>query len=125
MADKDRRIHTYRREEDRRLERASEAAAASDRKSLDSMLGTYCPSGERLDAAIDAATHSRNECSTNQGEIMKFPKQIFVKWEDDGDEKWLVAQETAAGIVEADETVTVGIYQLIRTTKASAETKID
>jgi len=57
---------------------------------------------------------------------MKYPKQIFVKWESsNSDEKWLVAQEAATGLVEADETVTIGIYKLVRTVKASAKTTLE
>ena len=44
----------------------------------------------------------------------KLPKEIFVYWGDDGEEGFLNAAETSAGIDDGEQ---VGIYQLVRVAK--------
>lgn len=57
--------------------------------------------------------------------MKKFSKQIYVKREyDNNDNSWLHAQETPTGIVEADDTVPVAIYELVKVVKATAKTEL-
>lgn len=52
------------------------------------------------------------------------PKTLYVKYEQDGDENYLIAGETQRELAEMSETVTVGKYQLIETAKVSMEEKV-
>lgn len=56
----------------------------------------------------------------------KFPKRIYVKREYEPNDRssWLVAQETPEGIVEADESVPVAIYERITVVRATAKTEL-
>jgi hypothetical protein len=48
----------------------------------------------------------------------RFPKKIYVKWEDSGDEMFLMAGEDMYGMVEVGSKTTVATYQLVETTEA-------
>ena len=51
---------------------------------------------------------------------MKMPSKIFVKWETfQNDDPALTASATKSKLAEQDETVTVGEYRLVRTSKIS------
>ena len=53
-----------------------------------------------------------------------FPKKIYVRREYDGDQSWLIAEETAQGIVAADCEEEIGVYELVCRAKAIAPTQI-
>jgi len=60
--------------------------------------------------------------------MKKFQKRIYVKREYPSDPRgapWLVAQESIDGIVEADESVPVAIYELVKVLKATAKTQLE
>ncbi len=54
----------------------------------------------------------------------KFPKTLYVRREQDGDDHYFVADETTAGIVAADGEEEVGIYELVRRAKATAPIRL-
>jgi len=54
----------------------------------------------------------------------KFPKTLYVRREQDGDDHYFVAQETTLGIVGADLEEDVGIYELVKRAKATAPTHL-
>jgi hypothetical protein len=57
--------------------------------------------------------------------MKKLPKQVYVAWEQAAnDEPFLIAQETEHGLVEAGDTRTVGVYQLVETVTLSAKVEI-
>lgn len=48
----------------------------------------------------------------------KFPKKIYVKWEDSSGETFLMAGENMYGMVDVGEKTVIGTYQLVETTEA-------
>jgi hypothetical protein len=46
---------------------------------------------------------------------MKLPKEVFVKWEDEGEDAFLVTVENARDHADMQEKVTIGRYELKET----------
>lgn len=55
---------------------------------------------------------------------MKFPKTIYVKIEEDGDEPWLNASEDPAAHAEFGESIPIAEYQLVRATVVKSKVEV-
>lgn len=53
----------------------------------------------------------------------QFPKKLFVKIEKDGSTEYFCADESAAALVEMNDTMKIATYQLIETAMATGEAR--
>jgi len=55
---------------------------------------------------------------------MNFPKTVYVKIEDDGEDNFLVAGAALSDISESEDTIEVGVYELTTIKKAVNKTEL-
>jgi len=68
---------------------------------------------------IAAAPQRRNEMAK------KFPKTLFVAWEDTTDDPYLAASESFAGYAVVDDERPVAVYQLVEVKKVKAKAALE
>lgn len=57
--------------------------------------------------------------------IDKLPKTIYVKIESDGDDDFLIAGAAPSEISESEDSIEVGVYDLVTTKKATNKTILE
>jgi hypothetical protein len=55
----------------------------------------------------------------------KFPKTVYVAWEDAGDDTYLAASENYSGYAVVDDERPVAVYQLVEVKKVKAKAALE